>query len=335
MDREESRLRRSPFVLRDTELTQYVQDLACRIAGDHCADIRVSLVRTAQFNANMAPNGMMQVWTGLLLRIENEAQLAAILGHEIGHYLARHSLERLRSIKSSTAVGQFMGLFGIVGAIGQLALVAGMFAYTREQEREADRIGLALMRKAGYEPLEAPKVWSNLLLEINAKPERDPARNSVVFATHPSPEDRQNELKRLAEAAPGGRTNSGVWESRVGPHRRAWLAEEIRRGQHEESIALLTRMMTQTTRQPDVAYARGEVYRLRGQERDFDAAIADFQAAVAMGSEPPETHRGMGLIYRARNQLPEAKASFQRYLETAPDAPDSPMIKSYMEVFGT
>ena len=84
MDREETRLRRSPFVVRDAELNKYLQDLVCRLGGDHCPDIRVHVVRTPLFNATMAPNGMMQVWTGLLLRAENEAQLAAILGHEIG-----------------------------------------------------------------------------------------------------------------------------------------------------------------------------------------------------------------------------------------------------------
>jgi len=331
MDREEARLRRSPFMLRDAELTAYVQETACRLAGDHCPDIRVMLVRTPLFNASMAPNGLMQVWTGLMLRVENEAQLAAILGHEIGHYLSRHSVQRMRDIKSSSAAGQFLALFGLAGAVGQLALLAGMFAYSRDQEREADRIGLTLMRQAGYEPLEAPKVWSNLLLEMNARPDREPARNSVLFATHPSPEERQTELKRMAEAAPGGQTNTEAWETRMRPHRRAWLAEEVKRGQHEESIALLTRMMKDAPAQPDFAFARGETYRLRGRAADLDAALADYQAAAGMGGEPPETHRGMGLIYRARKQLPEAKTCFERYLEMAPDAPDSPMIKSYIE----
>src|SRR6185436_18536183 len=149
--------------------------------------------------------------------------------------------------------------------------------------------------------------------EMNARPDRDPARNSVLFATHPTPEERQSELKRLAEAAPGGTTNPDTWESRIRPHRRAWLAEEVKRGQHEESIALLTRMMKDLPSQPDFAFARGETYRLRGQAADLDAALADYQAAAAMGAEPPETHRGMGLIYRARKQWPEAKESFQRY----------------------
>jgi len=210
-----------------------------------------------------------------------------------------------------------------------------MFAYTRDQERDADRIGLALMRKAGYDALEAPKVWSNLLLEINARPGHDPARDSVLFATHPAPAERQDELKRMAETSPGGSTNRETWEGKVKPYLRAWLDDEVKRGQHEESIALLTRMMKEAPSQADLPFARGETYRLRGQGGDLDAALADYQAAIALGGEPPETHRGMGLIYRARNQLPEAKASFQRYLEAAPDAPDYLMIKSYVEEAGT
>ena len=334
MDREEARLRRSPFVMRDPELSGYVQDVACRLAGDHCPDVRVVLVRTPLFNASMAPNGLMQVWTGLLLRLDNEAQLAAILGHEIGHYLSRHSIQRMRDIKSSAAAGQFLALFGLAGVVGQVALMASMFAYSRDQEREADRVGLTLMRREGYEPLEAPRVWSNLLLEMDARRDRDPGRNSALFATHPSPEERQVELKRLAETAAGGRKSREAWESLIKPHRRGWLADEVKRGQHEESIAFLTRMMNDAPAQPEYAFARGEIYRLRGAPTDLDAALADFQAAAGMGSEPPETHRGMGLIYRARKQFLEAKASLQRYLETAPDAPDSPMIKAYIEEIG-
>ncbi|HVE54757.1 MAG TPA: M48 family metalloprotease, partial [Ramlibacter sp.] len=87
MDREETRLRRSPLVVRDEALTKYLRDLVCSLGGEHCTDVRVHVVRTAQFNASMAPNGSMQVWSGLLLRVDNEAQLAAVLGHELGHYL--------------------------------------------------------------------------------------------------------------------------------------------------------------------------------------------------------------------------------------------------------
>jgi predicted Zn-dependent protease len=334
MDREEARLRRSPFALRDPKLQEHIQQIACKLAGEHCPDVRVYLVRTPLFNASMAPNGMLQVWSGLMLRVENEAQLAAVLGHEIGHYAARHSLERLRDVKTRAGFAQFMGMFGLVGAIGQLGVVAGMYAYSRDHEREADSIGAGLMRKAGYDLGEAAKVWSNLALEVKARPNGDPSR-TPLFATHPALEERQQALVALAEASPGGATNAQAWQQTVRPFLRDWLNEEVRRGQHDESIALLTRMIANVRAQPEYLYARGEVTRLRAKDGDFDAALADYTAAIALGGEPPETHRGLGMIHRARNQLPEAKASLQRYIELAPDAADSAMIKSYLEEIRT
>jgi predicted Zn-dependent protease len=330
MDREERKLRRSPFSLRDPVLREYIRGIVCRLAGEHCPDVRVYLVHTPYFNASMAPNGMLQVWTGLLLRVDNEAQLAAVLGHEIGHYLGRHTLQQLRDAEARSGFAQFLGAFGLVGAIGQLGIVASMFAYTREHERQADRIGALLMRRAGYDVAEAAKIWGNLLLELNAEG-GDPAVNSPLFATHPAAEDRQADLARLAADSPGGALNEAAWQAHMQPHLRTWLADEVKRGHFAESIALLTRLMSRPQRRADYAFARGEVYRLRGKDGDSDAALADYKAAAAFGSEPPQTHRGLGMIYRRAHQFDEARASFERYLALAPDAPDALMIRSYLE----
>src|SRR5690349_13670271 len=200
MDREEHRLKQSAFVIRDKGLHDYVTGIVCKLAGEHCPDIRVYIVQTPYFNASMAPNGMMQVWSGLLLRMTSEAQLAAVLGHEIGHYLARHSIERLRDAKSKSAAGQFLGILlaraGGIGAISQLALLAGMLAYSRDQEREADRIGVELMARAGYAPIEASRVWEQLLEELKAgaKERNEYWDESVLFKTHPPAAERQQAL---------------------------------------------------------------------------------------------------------------------------------------------
>lgn len=334
MDREETKLRRSPFLIRDAALCAYIQDIACRLADEHCPDIRVHLVRNRYFNANMAPNGMMQVWSGLMLRVDNEAQLAAILGHEIGHYLERHTVNQLRDVKSRAAFGQFLSMFGVVGLLGQIGMLAGALAFSREHEREADRIGLTLMSRAGYDPREATKVWDNLLLEVKARPDSDPAKSSLLFATHPAVDERKEILTKLAAELPSGVTNEKAWQERTAPCRREWLNEEIKRGQFEESLALLTRLVARSPAQSDYLWARGDVYRLRGNTNDLDAAIADYKAAAVLGGEPPETHRGLGMIYRSRGQPAEAKASFARYLELAPQASDSLMIKNYMEELG-
>lgn len=330
MDREEAKLRKSPFNMRVPQLQAYVQGIACRLGSDHCPDIRVYLVRTPYFNASMAPNGMMQVWSGLLLRVDNEAQLAAVLGHEIGHYLERHSIERLRAAKSSSAFAQFMGLFGAVGLLGQMGVIAGMFAYSRDNERDADRIGAVLMNRAGYDVREASRVWANLGEELKAAPGEGKQRNPL-FATHPAREERETALAELSESMPGGETGEAAWQRNTASFMRDWLEDEVKRGQHEESIVFLTRALGRQAAKADYLFARGEVYRLRAAEGDLDRALEDFTGAASLGSEPPQTHRSLGMIYRLRKRPADAQASFERYLKLAPEAPDVLMIRNYLE----
>lgn len=330
MEREERQLRRSPFVLRDPELKSYVQDLACRLGGEHCPDIRVHLVRTPVFNANMAPNGMMQVWTGLLLRVDNEAQLAAVLGHEIGHYLQRHGLQRITDAKSKAAFGQFLGVFGIAGAVGQIAVLASAFAYGREHEREADRIGAQLMHAAGYDVREAAKVWNNLLVEIKARDGEDPGKNSPLFATHPSPPERQETLEQLARELPGGQTGEARYAKATQRFLGEWLQDEVKRGQHEETIALLSRHIERQAAPGRMRYYRGETYRLRNRNGDVQAALADYLGAAVLPDAPPETQRGIGLVQRQLGQTREARDAFKRYLALAPGAADAALINTYL-----
>ncbi|MCM2356224.1 MAG: M48 family metalloprotease, partial [Arenimonas sp.] len=82
MDRAERDLREHPMRVRDDALEAYVRGVACRVAGDYCGELRVYVIEQPWFNASMAPNGMMVVWTGALLRCRDEAELAVVLGHE-------------------------------------------------------------------------------------------------------------------------------------------------------------------------------------------------------------------------------------------------------------
>jgi Zn-dependent protease with chaperone function len=330
MDREERNLRRSPFALRDAELKGYLEDLACKLGGKHCPDIRVHVVRTGMFNASMAPNGMMVIWTGLLLRIENEAQLAAVMSHEIAHYLQRHSIERLRDIKSKAAFGQFLGALGLVGALAQLAVLAGAFAFSREQETEADRIGAFLMHQAGYDVAESPRIWGNLVEEARAREGKDTEKNSPMFATHPTPPERQRTLEQIAAAVPGGVVNSEGYAKITRRFLPDWLEDEMRRGQYEETVTFLTRNLNRSNAPSLMLYQRGEVYRIRNAKGDSDLAIADYQAAVGRGDEPVQTHRGLGLLARQQGNKELARKELQRYLDLAPDAPDASLIKSYL-----
>jgi predicted Zn-dependent protease len=328
MDREERRLQRSPFLIWNEDLNTYIGAIACRLAGAHCPDLRVYLVRTPQFNASMAPNGMMQVWSGLLLRMANEAQLAAIIGHEIGHYLARHGLDRLREAKSRTAAGQLLSialsvgavLGGAVNSLAQVALTAGGLAYGREQEREADRIGVELMARAGYAPIEAARVWSQLLEEAKAE---GSVERSVLFATHPPAEEREQLLVEAAAPTSGGRVAADTYRQMLAPHRTAFLRDEILRGRYGETLVLLERM----PQDGEVLFYKGEAHRMR---ENFKDAIAAYGAAEGLEDAPAELYRSFGLLLLRLGEHAEAGKKLARYLELKPNAPDAELVRAYL-----
>jgi predicted Zn-dependent protease len=329
MDREETRLRRSPFRMREPGLQEYLQAIAVKLAAEHAPDIRVYPVRTPFFNASMAPNGMMQVWSGLLLRVDNEAQLAAVLAHEIGHFLQRHTLARLRDIKARSAFGAFVGMFGVIGALGSLASLAGAFGFSRDQEREADSVGLLLMERAGYDPREAAKVWENLVAEMAANPKAEAQSSTPMFATHPLSAERSRTLADLA-AGKNGERGEAAYAAVLTPLRFGLLADELKRGQWEETLALLGRMLQREPAQPELLYYRGETRRQRGAAGDAELALADLQAAIATGQAPPLAHRAIGYLQRGAGQTEASEASLRRYLELAPDAADAAMIKHHL-----
>lgn len=334
MDREEARLRRSPFVVRDKALSSFLSDMICRLGGEHCADVRVHVVRTPLFNATMAPNGMMQIWTGLLLRVENEAQLAAVVGHELAHYLERHALEQLHDAKNRSVFAQFVGMLGAPGALAQWGVLAGAFAFSREHETRADRLGVRLMRRAGYDGMEAAKVWDNLLGELKVTGGEDARKKSPMFATHPPVAERRDTLMALAGGASGER---GVRPLQVAlaSHRLNWLQDEIKRGQYEESLVLFDRLLAQNSSDPSLLLSRGEVFRLRARLDDLPRALQDLSAASVMPGVPPEVHRSLALLHRQRGDKPAAIDSLERYLQLLPQAADAPLMERYLSELKT
>lgn len=330
MDREEMKLKRSPLTIKDKELQAYLRDLVCKLSDGHCPDIRVHPVRVPHFNALMAPNGMMLVWSGLLLRVENEAQLAAILGHELGHYLERHTVEQLRAQKDTAILSTVVGMIGGVGTFfGQIGLAANMMAFSREHESRADRMGMRLMRHAGYDGREAATVWDNLLQEMKVTGGKDAGKSGDIFDTHPVTAGRRDELLQLAGGA-GGELGAERYRKVIAPFRLGWLQDEVKRGQYEESLVLFDRLLKKDRDDAQVLYARGETYRLRDEGGDPERALADLRRAGELPQAPAEVFRAQGLVHRQRRDRPAAAAAFQAYLDRAPAAPDAELVRSYL-----
>lgn len=329
MDREETRLRRSPLVVRDPALTTYLREVICRLGGDHCADVRVYVVRAAQFNASMAPNGSMQIWTGLLLRVDNEAQLAAVLGHELGHYFERHAVERMRDLKNKAAAAMVVSIFGLAGAIATLGIAAGAMGFSREQEMRADEIGMRLLRAAGYDGQQAARIWDDLLAELKIRGGEDVGSRSLMFASHPPAGHRRDALLKIAGEG-GGKAGVEELERVFATHRLDWLQEELRRGQFDESLELFNRKLKLNGDDPEWLYGRGEALRQRGRDEDVASAVADLQRGALRTKAPPELFRSLGLLYRKQQEAASADAAFEKYLSLAPEAGDAGLIKSYL-----
>jgi predicted Zn-dependent protease len=203
-----------------------------------------------------------------------------------------------------------------------------MFAYTRDQEREADTISVRLMGTAGYDTSQAAIVWANLLAEVSAGPNADPSKSSVLFASHPASDERREVLERLGKAA--GEKAEQAYRDRMAVFESDFLEDEIKRGQYEETVAMLDRKLKDQPLRGDYMYCRAEARRLRGKDQDLELARTELTAAVGMKDTPPQAHRSLGLLLRAMQDKAGAAAAFSRYLELAPTAPDAGMIRVYI-----
>jgi predicted Zn-dependent protease len=235
----------------------------------------------------------------------------------------------MRDVKNKAAAATFFAMFGVAGLIAQVGVIASMFAFSREQEQQADRFGMKLMRDAGYDGTQAAQVWDNLLGELQVTGGADVGKRSPLFATHPPVSDRREELIRLAGTS-GGELRAAEFQQAIAPHRVEWLKDEVKRGQYEESLVLFGRKLTANPDDAELLFARGEVYRLRNGPGDVELAVADLSRAATGERAPADAFRSLGLAHRQRSDPAAASAAFERYLALAPDSADAALIQFYL-----
>ncbi len=337
VDEAEREVRTSGFVVRDAALNAYVREVLCRAVGaDRCGAARIYIVRTPFFNASMAPNGMMQLWTGLLLRARNEAQLAAVLGHEFAHFERRHQLRGFRDARARTDAMAWLSFLPYgVGALAQVGQIGGYFANSRDMEREADIDGLSAMARGGYAPGEAARIWGQLREEQDAtaverrhRSRRD--RGGGLFASHPGSGERMTYLAAAADAAPpGGTTRAAEYRAALAPWWAALIDDQIKLNDFGGTEYLLAGLARGGGWTSELLYARGELYRVRARPGDMAAAAGFYRQALAAGDAPVEAYRGLGLALLrdgAADAARAARAALAQYVAARPDAGDRAMI---------
>ena len=170
---------------------------------------KFTVLNDSRINAFALPGGYVHITRGLVALAENEAEMAGVLAHEIGHVTARHTAQRY-SAAMATNLGllgaSILGsVFGVPGDINRLAGQVGQIylqAYSREQELEADMLAVRYMKRAGYDPQALETFFrkmsqhTSISQRIRGLPDNDPADN--IMSTHPRTADRIAQAIRLA-----------------------------------------------------------------------------------------------------------------------------------------
>jgi predicted Zn-dependent protease len=175
-----------------------VSERLARVVDVPGAQWQYTVFEDATPNAFALPGGKIGVNSGLFKVAKSEAQLAAVLGHEIGHVMAHHSAERMsrevavqfgiQALGAATNTAQYADL------MAQAATLGLVLPFSRDQESEADEIGLINMARAGYDPREAIALWRNMEAASGEGP-------AEFLSTHPSPGNRIAHLEQVMPRA--------------------------------------------------------------------------------------------------------------------------------------
>jgi predicted Zn-dependent protease len=202
-------------VYEDARLQAYVQEIGDKLARQSHRpnlDWKFTIVDTDDVNAFATPGGFVYLSRGLLPFLASEAEFAAVIGHEIGHITARHSVQRQGQSTVAGVLGAAAAIFTGQPALGDLAGIAGqavISGYGREQELEADRLGAEYLARTGYDPEAMIRVVR--VLKEQELFERDRARAEGrdariyhgVFSTHPDNDTRLREVVTAASKVEG------------------------------------------------------------------------------------------------------------------------------------
>jgi predicted Zn-dependent protease len=344
MDRVEEEVSGSDLVVPDPALQSYIKNIIGTVGGPAAQDFRIYLMRIPDFNAMMFPTGFAVVFSGLLLRMRNEAQLAGVIAHESGHFLRRHQIRAWRDEKRKTdmfAVGAMLAGVGGAGAgmylgnyvqLAQLGTILSLFSYSREMEAEADAMGIKLLEQAGYPPIEMATIWQQLIGEENASARyrRKHREKGSIFDTHPSSDARLADLRDDAAelTVPGKKYDNGRdrYLAAIGQIRPQLLEDQVRLNDPGASQYLIETLAIDGWNGL-LRFNEGEVWRLRNQPGDDVRAGQSYAAAVAYPDAPADAWRWHGITLLKAGQTAEAKAAFARYLVMKPDAPDAAWIR--------
>lgn len=340
IEEEQKALNRSGVLYTDKELDEYLNEIARKLYSENVpAQIafNIHVIKDRQFNAFASPNGHIYINTGILACMENEAQLATLLAHEMTHVTHRHAVKRFRDVKNKTAFlatlnvtlgGAGGGLVSLLGTFGTLASVSG---YSRELETEADIEGFKLIKKAGYDPIESVVFFNLLKREI----EEEEIKQPFFFGTHPRVQERIENFEDLIKSddhkASNGLKNTGQFLIKTLKVRMDNAFLDLKAGRFKKARRATDRYKELKPNDAKVYYLLGEIENQERGDNGLERAIDNYKKAISIDSSCPEPYREIGLIYFKQKDKRRAIEFLEQYLYLSKESADKAYVEEYLK----
>ena len=318
--------------VRDLQLQGYVQRVGRRVAdAGHRPelDFQFRVVNQPTPNAFALPGGYIVITRGLMVHLENEAQLAAVLGHEVAHVTARHAAQGIQRGTLAQLAVSILGTATSDERYGALAVEAGQLgsllienSFSREQERESDRLGIDYMVAAGYDPLGAIELQEVFYLKLDQEQQPDWLNN--LFRTHPFSKDRLAANRGYVQAkypvviSPGAayrgeeaylRAIRSLRETEAGYQ--LYSQAQALEAAGEPNLAIET-LLEALRLAPDEAILHTAAGLAYLRQEDLITARRYLSQAVALSSDHYQPYLGLGYVHLKRQNYNEAIRNLQR-----------------------
>jgi predicted Zn-dependent protease len=337
---EEKKINDSGLVYKDRELEEYLNGIGRKLQpaiAYQRIPFKILVLKNPYSNAFAYPNGVIYLHTGILSRMDNEAQLATLLAHEMTHATHRHQLQGFRSLQNKTAffasmrstVGSLPAVGELTNVLGDIGAAAAITGHSRDLETEADTEGLRLMIHAGYNPREAPKLFHHIRAELEEEGTEEP----FFFGSHPRLKDRVDNYEQFLKDLPDpkkGVDNADIFRRKVAGAILDNASLDLKAGRFKSAQRGTAKYISVKPRDARGHYLMGEIFRQRADRGDMQEAKEYFQKSISLDASYPEPHKGIGLLYFKSGQKVLAEKAFRSYLRLAPKASDRSYIEDYL-----
>jgi len=317
----------------DPALIEYVRGVGMKVAAVSDVELpyEFTVLNSSVPNAWALPGGKIAINRGLLTEIRSEAELAAVLGHEVVHAAARHSAQQmsrgqlLQGLVLATSVVAGDSGYGNL-AVGGAGVAAQLLStsYGRDAEREADKYGMRYMQRAGYDPQGAVSLQETF---VRLSEGREQDWLSGLFASHPPSQERVRENRKRANRMPeGGFMGVDEYMAAVAQVRAAKPAYDaydkgraaLAEGDSDEALKLANEALKLYPAEANFHALRGDI-RLMGEK--FDMAETNYNRAISRRDSFFYYYVQRGLAREAQHRTEDAVRDLERSLDLLPTAP--------------